>query len=199
MDVALEPAALPVLRRDEAFLCRLQIGQARAELLRQPLVPQHEPGLGGQVPHELFARLVDRVADRHRHRERAEHLPLVPDLHHEVVAGPGSVGRPGRDRSELLIHDHAHLGTLGAHALAEHTRQSGKHVVGGVGAGELVAERRDDLVRRRAPAVDDAVGEPARPRPHRLEHEGHDARGERRQERDPLEPTSAPTPATTPT
>ena len=87
VNVALELAALLVLRGHEALLRALQILEPRTKVLGQADVPQDEAGLRGEVGDELRLRLVHRVVGRHRDGERPEELAPVLDREGGVRLG----------------------------------------------------------------------------------------------------------------
>ena len=90
VDVAFEPATFIVLRRHQSLLGRLQIVDPRAELLGEPHVAEHQPGLCREVGDQSLLRRIHGVVRGHRHREGPEELTLVPHLDRQIgVAGGG--------------------------------------------------------------------------------------------------------------
>ena len=171
MDVALEPSALLVLRGDEPALRRLQFVEPLSQRLGQADVAQHQPGLRREIGDQLllagsigsFAGIVDR--------EGAELLALVHDGH-------ASCDRPSplaaQSTGQVAATRRASGADRATRALARRRAPSAstrairtQHIVGGVGARELVPELGQHLVRRGALAVHHTVGRASRPAPDR--------------------------------
>ena len=102
---------------------------------------------------------------------------------------------PCRDVAQLVPHGEPYVGPLRADPFTEHAHHARQHVFVGVRAADTFGELRQHLVRRRALAVDEAVGEPGEPGSDGLERHRDDDGGEHREERLSL-PTQAPTPIT---
>ncbi|MGZ4136204.1 MAG: hypothetical protein ACXVPX_01380, partial [Actinomycetota bacterium] len=68
-----------------------------------------------------------------------------------------------------------------ADAVMQHVRDAWQDVVGSVRSAELSPKVGEHLVRRRPLAVHDSVGEPPRPREHRLDPDRHECRCDERQ------------------
>ena len=146
------------------------------------------PAWDGEIGDQLLVRRRDGIARRLADRERAQQLARLHDRVHAIDAldrgdrpvrqrdrrRPVDVVGPGRDVSQLPVDGQPHVGALGADALAQDPRHPRQHVLVGVGPADAFGELRQHLVRRRALAVDDAVGEPREPRARRLERERHD-------------------------
>ena len=81
---------------------------------------------------------------------------------------------PGCDVPELPADREPHVGALRPDALAQDPRHPRQHVRVGVSTTDAFGELGEHLVRRRALAVDQAVGEAREPRARRLERERHD-------------------------
>ena len=197
VDVALEPATSLVLRGDQAFLRGLQLVEALPQLFVQPDVAQHEPRLSGEVGDQLLVRGRHGVARRLADRERAEQLARRFDRVHPIDAwdrGDGAVRQrdrrqtidvagPGRDVAQLLVDHEPDVGPFGADALAQDPRHPRQHVLVGIRAADALGELRQHLVRCRALAVHDPVGEPRESCTRRLERERHHHRGHHGEER----------------
>ncbi len=132
MDVALELAALGVLGRYQALLGGLQLGEARLQRGGEALVPKHETGLCGEVPHQGLLGWVHRIVRRHRHRQRPEELSLVSHLGCElgVSVGVTVLLWPHRHLPEVVADLEPHPSGVGADTLCQDPRRAGQDVVG---------------------------------------------------------------------
>ena len=196
VDVALDPPSLTVLGRHQALPRRPELLEVGTKLLGQPHVPQHQPGLRGQVVDELVLRRGERIVRRFRHRERAEQLVAVADggdlrgvaerrelavgHRQSAVAGAASPhDAEGRSSAPTRSHTVASRAPVLCPA-ARHPRQD---VFERVGLADTLGELREHLVGRGAFAVHQPVREPVRAIADGIE--GHRDRrgGEHREER----------------
>jgi hypothetical protein len=184
VDVPLDPAPFLVLRRDEALLRRLEVREARPQVLGQPHVPQHQSDLGGEVGDELFLVRIHRVVCLHRQRQRPELFTLVPNLGGEVVRkAVVGVHRPRRHRLQFPVHAQEDARATRTDAFPQDARQARQDLVRVVRVAQPPAELGENLVRRGALPVHHAVGEPPGPCPDGLEDERHDRGRDRREDR----------------
>ena len=80
VEVALQPPALLVLRRDQALARCAQVLQPRQQLGGEAHVLEHQPGLVGKVVEQLLLDRGQRLALALGDREGAQQLALVADL-----------------------------------------------------------------------------------------------------------------------
>ena len=163
--VARSSSCAPTIRRRDV-----------AELLDQPDVAQDQarPGTRGRASAAAFAGSIGSFA-RHRDRERAEDLAVVPDLDRrsagelrELAVRPSaaeSARRPRRPRGRrpdpppTRSHTVASVAPGAPPRGLRHPRQD---VVGRVRLGHALGELGEHLVRGRPAAVDDPVGDAPR-------------------------------------
>ena len=187
VDVALEPASLAVLCGDEALLRRLQLVEAATQLPGQPLVPQHEARLRGEVAHELLPVRIDRVVGRHGapRARRATLLGAAPRRTKSSSRAGASEGQVATVRSSSPSASRTSARSAPTPS-PEHPGGAGQHVLRRVRARELTAERRHHLVGRGSLAEDEPVREMAGSRPHGLEDQRDDGRRDRGEQRAPF-------------
>ena len=180
VQVPFELAALLVLGGYQALA-------RRSEVLDQLHVAEYEPRLGCEVPDQALLRRVHRVARRHRDRESAEQLIAVADRNEGLTVDVGQLLASERDGfpagqlrgppslgAELAADPEPHPGTGGAGPLAEDARHPRQHVLGRIGLADALGELAQDLVRSRALAVHDALGDPAADERERPDREAGD-------------------------
>jgi hypothetical protein len=90
-------------------------------------------------------------------------------------AGSPSAGQVGL-RPVLVPDAHPHVGSGGARPLGQDPRHPGQEIVVGKGVPDPLRERGQDLIRRRAPSVDEPVRQALGSPPRRLERQGDDRR-----------------------
>ena len=169
----------PVVEVPLELLCAFVLGRhdpsaGFPQLLDQANVSKHEPGLRCEVAHQRFLRRVHRLGCRHHDREGAQQLALVSHLggvlarreHRDLAVRqddrrPSRVGGPPRRRSQLVPQVQPDASLCRAGPGRQDLRHARQHVIGRVGAGQVLRELGEDLVRRRSLAVHDAVRESA--------------------------------------
>ena len=197
VQVPLDPAAFGVLGLGQPAPGREQLVDRGPQLGGQLGVAHDQAGLGGQVPEQAVLGAGQRLAGRLAQGDRAEQVVAVPDRHHPGCGvedrqfggavqlhrgGRGRTARPDRAGPQLGADPDPRLDPAGAGRAG----QQRDHPVQGVAqvelAGHVGGEVGQDLVRRGAFAVDQAVGQQAGPLPQRLEHQRDgDRRGDRQQ------------------
>jgi hypothetical protein len=79
VEVPLELPALFVLRGDQPLARRAELLDRVQQVLGEPRVPHHEPGLRGQVADQLLLGRRERLPRPFLDRQRAEQLATVTD------------------------------------------------------------------------------------------------------------------------
>src|SRR5579862_2419042 len=96
MQVSFESSALLVLRCDETLARCAQVVEPCLQIGGQADIPEHQPGLTGQVHEEFLLDGCERLATVFGHAERTEKSPLMAHLDDPARARDGgqrSVGR----------------------------------------------------------------------------------------------------------
>ena len=187
-----------VLRVDQPLPRRAELLDRVHQLLGERHVAHHQPCLRGQVADELLLGRRDRVAGLLLDRQRAEELALMPDrLAHRRRATVRRRRRPTatsgravgvraatppriRSWSPMRTHTSARIAPVPPASARAIRGRSSSFAYAFPSRSE---NSREHLVRCRALPVDEPVGEPLRPAPHRLERERDDRRGDGGQDR----------------
>ena len=181
VDVALEPAAFGVGRRDDPLA-------RRPQLLDQAGVAQHQPGLSGEVADQLLLGLGQPLASGLGDGEGTQQLALVanrkdavgtrdrwnPSVDDRHCRRIGCFIRPGPRDLEFRADPHPDVRAACADPFADRSGHLGQEVVSRVAGPDAIGELGKDFIGRGALAEHQPVGEMLSAGPHRLEgHRDH--------------------------
>ena len=151
----------------------------------RPTLRSTRPACAARSRDQLLLRGVHRVVRRHRDRQarRAPRLGARRARSRSSVA-IGRIRRPGRRDAPIVRRRRATRARARRRAPSASTRAiRTQHIVGGVGARELIPELGQHLVRRGSLAVHHAVGRASCPAPNRRKAQRDAERGEGRRDR----------------
>ena len=174
----------------------------------QPGVAQHQAGLRSELGQQLVLGRGHRLAGRLDDGQRAEQLAGVPDRYGPANrpqvrqparprtrpaarrqrhrrGRPAAVRRPRPDhlRPQLTAYADPDPDLDRASGPGQHRRHPVEHQAGVQLTAHVLGKVGEHLVRRGPLSVDQPVGDPLRPLPHRLEQQGHGHRCGHRQPR----------------